>query len=95
MASGEATICGFCDELIYLNDGNWKLIEEYSRGDEEDIFYCHNEEWDIEGGTCWQKRVVIDFPEMEPWLWYGFGCAGCEGDENGECCCTNEDFLDP
>lgn len=62
---------------------------------EDDKWYCHNPDWIIEEGTCWEQRVCEDFPEFVEWLAWGFECAGCEGDENGECICVNESFLDP
>lgn len=73
--------CELCYEII---DGdNWNEIEEdYS-------VYCHNVEWSIPGGTCFEKRVCEDFPECKEWLYYGFTCDGCEVDQFGECICTS------
>lgn len=80
--------CGMCGELV--DDNNWNEIEE------DCAIYCNNSDWDISGGTCWEQRVCEDVPEMLAWLYYGFDCAGCIPDEEtGECCCVNEDFLDP
>jgi hypothetical protein len=56
---------------------------------EEDCVYCHNVDWVVAGGTCWERRVVQDVVEMEEWLWYGFECSGCEVDDSGECTCTS------
>lgn len=57
---------------------------------EDGIWYCHNPDWVVQGGTCWEQRVVelCKVSEFSEWLEYGFECDGCEVDENGECTCT-------
>lgn len=77
--------CDWCDEMTH---GEFYKIEE-------DKIYCHNPDWVIPEGTCWEQRVCWDFPEFIPWLEWGFECAGCEPTEEGECTCVNESFLDP
>lgn len=73
--------CELCFEII--DENAFEIWEDRS-------VYCHNPDWVIPGGTCWEKRVVEDIPEMEPWLWLAFECDGCEPDENGECTCTSD-----
>lgn len=95
MSKRDITIpyCGLCYDQ--LEPGFCNEVEGDDGPDMPSVWYCHHEDWDIPGGTCWQKRVCEDFPEMEPWLYYGFECAGCEGDEEtGDCICINEDFPD-
>lgn len=72
--------CQLC--LEELSDGNWSEIDGW--------LYCHNQDWVIPGGTCWEQRAVQDFMEWEPLLWYGFDCSGCEVDSDGECTCTSD-----
>lgn len=64
-----------------------ELLEDCYRV-ESDGWYCHNSDWVVYGGTCWEQRVVVDFPECVEWLEYGFECDGCEVDSEGECTCT-------
>lgn len=65
--------------------------ENFYEVKEDHSVYCHNNDWVIPGGTCWEKRAVEDFPEWEPLLWWGFECDGCRGDpETGECVCTSD-----
>lgn len=73
--------CGLCLEIVDGN--NWNEIEE------DRAIYCSNSDWVIPGGTCWEKRVVEDTPEMEPWLWLAFECDGCSPGNDQECVCTN------
>lgn len=73
--------CEMCFEIV--DENACEIWEDYS-------FYCHNNDWSIPGGTCFEKRIVEDVPEMEPWLWLGFECDGdCIITEEGECSCTN------
>ena len=57
---------------------------------EEDGWYCHNPDWVVSGGTCWEQRVVelCGVSEFKEWLEYGFECSGCVVTEEGECTCT-------
>lgn len=74
--------CELCFEIV--DENSCEIWEDRS-------VYCHNPDWIIPGGTCWEKRVVEDAPEMEPWLWYGFDCDGCELDpDTQECTCTSD-----
>lgn len=54
---------------------------------EKDGWYCHNVDWVVLGGTCWEQRICADFPEFLEWLEYGFECFGCVVTEEGECTC--------
>lgn len=76
----DSEYCQWCGEELYL-ESSFKV--------EPEGWYCHNSDWVIDGGTCWEQRVCVDFPEFEEWLEYGFECSGCEVDENGECTCTS------
>lgn len=72
--------CELCYEMV--GEDSYRIEEDYS-------VYCHHPDWVIPGGTCWEKRVVEDVPEMEPWLWLLFECDGCEPDpETQECTCS-------
>lgn len=73
----------YCD---WCNEETWG--EYYKQ--EEDKIYCHNSDWCIPEGSCWEQRVCVDFPEFEEWLQYGFTCDGCTPDEEGECTCTSQ-----
>lgn len=72
--------CEMCYELV--GDNGYEVWEDYS-------VYCHNPDWCIPGGTCWEKRICEDVPEMKPWLWLLFECEGCQPDEFGECSCNS------
>lgn len=71
--------CELCFEMV--GEGFYEIREDRS-------VYCHFDSSNLPGGSCWEKRVCEDVPEMEPWLWLLFECDGCEPDENGECQCT-------
>lgn len=86
----EIIICGFCDEEV---DWNSYRVEEWKdQGVTHSTYYCHNPDWIIYGGTCWEQRVIEDLPECEEWLYYGFECDGCIPDEWGECTCTSDSW---
>lgn len=88
MRPEDTTICGLCGEELDWN--SFKIEEWEEDGYLHSVYYCHNVDWVIPGGTCWEQRVVEDFPEFEEWLYYGFECDGCEPDEWGECTCTSD-----
>ncbi len=73
--------CGACGEIV--DSDNWNEIKE------DCAIYCHNVDWSIPGGSCWEQRVIEDFPECKELLHYGFNCDGCQVDSNGECTCTS------
>lgn len=80
---GYLTICGLCGE----ETEDWIEVEEDAER------YCHKADWVIPGGTCWEKRIVEDFPEAEPWLHLQFDCDGCEIESGDECICTTDSWL--
>lgn len=80
--------CALCYED--LDENSYEAWEETPQDGMIVFLYCHNPDWVIPGGTCWEKRVLEDFPECEEWLYYGFECEGCTPDEWGECTCTTD-----
>ena len=74
-------VCGWCAMPLFAA-GSYEI-------EEDGEWYCHNPDWVVAGGTCWEQRVVelCGVVEFSEWLEYGFECDGCEVDENGECTC--------
>lgn len=70
--------CGLCGDE--LESENWNDIDG--------VPYCHNSDWTIYEGTCWEQVIVAGTP-MEEWLTLCWECDGCEPDESGECTCVN------
>lgn len=73
-------VCQWCAMPLFA-EGSYEI--------EEEGWFCHNPDWVVQGGTCWEQKVCEDEEEMEEWLEYGFECDGCEPDSEGECTCLS------